>query len=466
VTGAAAGRVARAWIALAATFGCGRVGYEPVAIDGLAPADTAAPGERGSDGAAALDALAPSADAAAADRSLAFDAGGAREAGADAAAGQADAGGAGDAPARDAVSADAVIDVPPRPSDAPAAPDVAADVPSPPDAAATDAPADAPAPPADAPAPVDAPPAPAEAGSPDLGVDVAPAPPDAEVDASPGADAALPDAPPPPPPDGPDVDAAVDAAPAPDAPAAADAEPDAGAADATPDGPGALEYCAALPVLASAPVIDGVLEPGLALRPIDPVRWTGPSPIPAGQVADMAVAWRSDSLYFFVRVTDSTRVPARPGDEPWCGDGVELYVDDNGTYAAAEIYDNPGTRQFVVAAPGDATNTVARGSFYVMGPETVWSSSEFRAFPTPTGYVVEARITAADLGLSSWTLAADGVVGMDISINVSHDQAQGGRCMNRLGQYYLRIVTPPKYNDTLDEPFRNPEAFCRPRLRP
>jgi hypothetical protein len=241
-----------------------------------------------------------------------------------------------------------------------------------------------------------------------------------------------------------------------------------GSAPGSPDGSAApaLEYCTGIPALGSAPRIDGMLEPGLPLRRIEPVRWTGAEPLPPEHLAELAVGWWSDSLYFFLRVTDPTRVPARPPDEPRCGDGVEMFVDDDGQVGTPERYDDPGTRQLVVAAPHNDNQSIARGGVYHQSGYAPWSSTEFRAYPTPSGYVVEARVTAEDLGLARWRLAAGARVGLDVSIDVSYPALQGAECMNRLGQYFLHIVTPARYNDTRDEPGSNPDAFCTPRLLP
>src|SRR5689334_12489162 len=76
---------------------------------------------------------------------------------------------------------------------------------------------------------------------------------------------------------------------------------------------------------------------------------------------EYAIAWSTDGLYFYARVHDPVVLPAPPADPPWEGD----------------------------------------------------------SFPTPDGYVFEAVVSAADLGLASWALATGEHVGFDIGLNVS-----------------------------------------------
>lgn len=189
---------------------------------------------------------------------------------------------------------------------------------------------------------------------------------------------------------------------------------------------------------------------------------------PPDATAQYAVAWRPDGLYFFVRVLDPSLVPAEPSEFSWQGDEVELYMDSDGTYAAPPAYDNPGARQITIAAPPDAQSSAARAQLWFPGAlgTTDWSSTAFRAYGTPDGYVVEAFVTGPDLGLSTLTLAEGGRVGMDLSIGVSYPADRGadaGGSGNRLGQYYLRVADPDAGGGV--PPF-NPRAFCSPTLAP
>jgi hypothetical protein len=241
----------------------------------------------------------------------------------------------------------------------------------------------------------------------------------------------------------------------------ADAGGDAATQACRPTG-AAPDYCQQIPALPATPVIDGVLDCGLTLRALVPQGWTGPSTIPADASAEYAVAYRPDGLYFYVVVRDSTRIPPKLGDEAWRGDGVELYVDSDGVYAAAPAFDDPGTRQVEIAAPVDSQTPSRRAQLYVwQGARTDWTSSSFIAVPTADGYAVEALVTAPDLGIPSWTLSQGARVGMDLAVNVS-DPTTGSYATGdgyRLGQYFLNVTTgsnPP--------PFSNVSAFCAPTL--
>jgi hypothetical protein len=230
------------------------------------------------------------------------------------------------------------------------------------------------------------------------------------------------------------------------------------------------DYCASLPSLAADPLIDGVLEPGLTTTSIAPL-WSsefGNLPIPPGVGARYALGWRPYRMYFFVEITTPKRWPATPAEHAYCGDAVELYVDDDGNYAAPPVYDDPGTRQLIVAAPDDASSSIARGEIYrsssLLGP---WTSTLFRAFSRPDGYAVEAVVVASDLGLASWSLA--GRVGFDLSVDVS---VPDGSSTNlppcnvryRVGQFHLR-VTGSQPGCTDGGPYCDVAAFCNPALQ-
>jgi hypothetical protein len=287
-----------------------------------------------------------------------------------------------------------------------------------------------------------------------------------------------------PPPDGSVAgDGSSDAAQASDTGSAADADAanpaDAGdPSDAGDAGPGCdvatvTDYCSELPPLAAPPQIDGVLDCGPPLLDVTPVGWTSNmSPIPAGFSARLAAAWRPDGVYFFLDVTDATRLPPSAGTDVWCGDGIELYVDDDGSYTAAPMYDAPGTIQVLALAPADDTSSVTTGGQRYRSPNgglvSAWSSPRYGAFPRPGGYTFEAFIMADDLDRASWTLAAGGAVGLDVSINVSTSadpppNGEMAECGLRLGQFFLRIAETPCGNSCL--PFTNASAFCNPMLR-
>lgn len=244
--------------------------------------------------------------------------------------------------------------------------------------------------------------------------------------------------------------------------------------DAAPDadaGPSSGDFCEDIPALARAPVIEGTLEPGLTLRVLVPVGWTGADPIPAGHDARYALGWRPDGLYIYVRVRDATLAPAAAGDWAHCGDAVELYVDSDGTFTASPAYDVPGTMQFVVAAP-DASGPARRGQRWnnVSQLQGDWTSTSFIASPEADGYSVEAFVAAADLDLSTWTLASGLSVGVALAVDLSDRQPDAGAdaaagCATRLGQYFNHIA-PSASSACGVEPFCSTDAFCVAPLLP
>src|SRR5258706_7994374 len=184
-----------------------------------------------------------------------------------------------------------------------------------------------------------------------------------------------------------------------------------------------LIRCGQFIPLASAPVIDGVLEPSLT-----PLRWVDDSmpDVPAGIRATAAVAYRADGVYFYVDVEDPTHDQAPLTTFAYCGDGVELFLDNDGVIQAPPDYDNPGTIQLVVAGPVDAVTPSHRGQRFRhsadLGP---WASKDFIAVPTSRGYAVEAFVVASDLDLVTWTLAPGGKIGWNMSLNIGGPEVAG-----------------------------------------
>jgi hypothetical protein len=248
-----------------------------------------------------------------------------------------------------------------------------------------------------------------------------------------------------------------------------------------------VDYCASIPPLPAAPVIDGLLDCGPALVPFTQVGWRGAAPLPpfpAGNSASVAAAWRPDGIYVFIAAATPAAFPADPTSPVYFGAGAEIFIDDDGMYASPPSYDNPGTVQVIATAPaapwvdggadaapdapGDAALEAAddgaidgaadaladasagtpndghRAVLYrntmILGP---WSSSQFGTFLTPDGFVFEGFFTAADLGLTAWSLAAGQHVGFDVAVDVSFPTpTMTGGEGHRAGQYFFHVGYP------------------------
>jgi hypothetical protein len=242
------------------------------------------------------------------------------------------------------------------------------------------------------------------------------------------------------------------------------AVPDArGACPASP----AVDPCTSIPALATAPVIDGVLECGLTASPlrIGGMVVEPGTMIPAGFGARIATGYRPDGLYVYLDVDDPTRTPPLPSDDSWCGDVAEIYVDSDARYPHSPMYDIPGTAHFLFSGPADDTHPGRRGSISYAGqmPIVPWPSTLFATFPRPGGYIAEAFIVAADLGLASWSLTPGRSIGFDISIDIGTTtrNADAGACGMYLGQVSLRLG-----HVGCGHPSCDVEAFCNPMLRP
>lgn len=242
--------------------------------------------------------------------------------------------------------------------------------------------------------------------------------------------------------------------------------------DGQPDGDdggpaSAPEPCHNVPALESAPVIDGQVEPGLALRTMPRGAWTGTTPLPAGDSASFAIAWRPDGFYLFARVWDVSRHLSPIGDPVACGDAFELYLDSDGVTPADGGYDQQGTRQLVIQAPGPTATSSRVGVVYRQGQGLgAWTSTQYVAVALPDGWAIEAFVTAADLGLSDWSLGNHDEIGLDLvhDVSTSTDQASAPECGRRLGQSLLRVDVGATGPDRLPE--RNARAFCTPKLQP
>jgi hypothetical protein len=232
---------------------------------------------------------------------------------------------------------------------------------------------------------------------------------------------------------------------------------------APPDASPALDDCKALASKTSAPVIDGILDCGVPLWDMPQAGWSGTGSVPAGIKTQVGAAWRNDGLYLFVHVTGAGahRYPAPAGDPVWCGDAVELYVDSNGTYAHPPDYDFPGTMQFVLEAPSDAMTTAMMSDRFENTNEVGQWTGEFITVRTADGFDAEAFIRAADLDLTTWTLAAAGHVGLDVAVDLGDPTQMPASCP-LLGQYDIQVVAT---DAACNRPSCNVEEFCRPVLQ-
>ncbi len=261
--------------------------------------------------------------------------------------------------------------------------------------------------------PVDGAPSPIEAGLPDGR---------ASVDAS-SSDASLPfDGAPPPADAGPDV-------------ASAPAE----AGLCTPATPTSLDVCTGFGSLEAPPVIDGVLDCDVPLWSMPIVSSSGPGPLPNGTRALIAAAWRPDGLYLFVSVSGvgATRAPAPPNDPAWCGDAIELFVDHDGVFPNAPSYNDPGTIQLVAVPPTSTGQPSFNGEMFRDGSDLGGWYGEFESVATIDGFATEAFITAADLGMATWSLSAGGTVGLDVSVDLGSPSEPAG--CPRLGQFTIQL---------------------------
>jgi hypothetical protein len=227
----------------------------------------------------------------------------------------------------------------------------------------------------------------------------------------------------------------------------------------------ALVLCQRVVALPSTPLIDGQLEPNLTLHP-----WfeAGSTEVPAGIQVRVTLAHRPDGLYFFADVEDPTRDPAPQDALTYCGDGLELFVDDDGMVQNPPGYDLPGTMQLIIAAPGDDMTPARRGQRFVF-PGTSsdstdlgdWASGNFIAVPTTRGYAIEAFVVASDLDLATWALAPGAQIGWNMSLNIGGPQDPGiDACTTRSQQVHFHLAS----SGSCTAPYCNASALCAPTL--
>ncbi|MDX2022049.1 MAG: sugar-binding protein [Deltaproteobacteria bacterium] len=201
--------------------------------------------------------------------------------------------------------------------------------------------------------------------------------------------------------------------------------------------------------------------------PVIPTGWTGLVPQPASSTARFAAGWTSTGLYFYAEIDTTERVASTNDASLHCGDSLEIFVDDNGTFLNPPAYDARGTRQFVIAAPNGNESTSKRAATWLLGQSGGLWTGQYTSLSSATGFTVEALVDARDLGIDAWALQSGGLVGIDLAVNVG-----GGSDPScpRLGQYAFRTAAIPAFPAVAPEgcvaPWCNTDAFCKPELRP
>lgn len=259
------------------------------------------------------------------------------------------------------------------------------------------------------------------------------------------------------------TDAGADASANSDAALETDGAVDAGDAGGACTVASASDYCSALPMMAAAPVIDGVLDCGPPLSPIAPTAWNGATALPQGHSTQLAVAHRPDGIYIYVEVRGQAPAPHPSTAAIYCGDAIEIYLDADGVMASDGSYDVPGTMQLIAAAPASLAAPNPHAERYAAGAtQGVWASTEYELAWFADGYALEAFVGAADLGLASWPIAT--ALGIDLVIDVAGPEASPDlRCGRQLGQYFLRVSSTLPSNCN-GEPWCDTRAFCVPAL--
>jgi len=216
-----------------------------------------------------------------------------------------------------------------------------------------------------------------------------------------------------------------------------------------------LSPCAALPRLAAAPEIDGVLECGLSLHALALPGMSLPAAV------SYAAAWSDAGFYVYIEV-HAARSPSRGELEPlYCGDAVEIFVDSDGLPGSDGRYNAPGTMQFVVGAPDGAD--MSTGRFLGGEPQGPWISTNLSVAPLADGYAVETLVVGSDLGLWEWY--PTGQIGFNLAVNLTGaGEPRGAPCTTGVGQSVLRVAAPQLECD--GRPWCDTRSFCWPTLDP
>lgn len=246
-----------------------------------------------------------------------------------------------------------------------------------------------------------------------------------------------------------------------------------GGSGGTAGGPGVGEepYCQRLHHLGATPVIDGTLDGNLPLQDLlkDAVRIPSDNPpefssLPGDVSMRFAAAWFDGGFYVFAEIVDPDRYPALASNDEWMGDGIDIYLDHDAVFDVPGSYDDPGTRSLAVSAPIDGSTPSTRGGVFMPFVDLgSWSGGECVAVPMAEGYRIEAVVTAATLGLSSWSPSAGAPFAFDVGHNVSFPAGESGSEGRRLGHYFARAAAGAD-GDFEDYPFYDSAVFCVPTL--
>jgi hypothetical protein len=233
-----------------------------------------------------------------------------------------------------------------------------------------------------------------------------------------------------------------------------------------------IALCERIPRLAATPMIDGILEPGLAVTPLDPIGWQSrvmPKPPIPDVPVELAIAYRADGLYFFARVFDPDRYPAVALSPPYCGDSIEVYIDHDGVLSAAPDYDATGGRQFIARVPQDDATPRSDGETYLNRTSVGAWQTGFVATPFAGGYTFEAFVDANAMQLATWSLASGMQVGIDLAFGLSTPDGSLVPLVEcaestRLGQFFMRIDPSMIGVYGKGAPYATATALCLPVL--
>ena len=141
---------------------------------------------------------------------------------------------------------------------------------------------------------------------------------------------------------------------------------------------------------------------------------------------------------------------------------MELFVDDDGQYTNPPNYDNPGTIQLIAEAPSNMVTSISTGGMFRDGSQLATWSGQFTVVRTSDGFDAEAFVVASDLGLTSWSLAQQGHVGLEVSVDIGDPANQTASCP-RLGQFTIQL---PVTDASCPKAACNVYEFCTPTLGP